>query len=96
MQLNVNMIWLAVGLLGQALFSARFLVQWLASERKRQSIIPVAFWWLSLCGGATLLAYAVWRRDPVFILGQGMGLFVYTRNLILIRRHVRSLAEAGA
>ncbi|MGR3386494.1 MAG: lipid-A-disaccharide synthase N-terminal domain-containing protein [Paracoccus sp. (in: a-proteobacteria)] len=96
MQLNVNMIWLAVGLLGQALFSARFLVQWLASERKRQSIIPVAFWWLSLCGGATLLAYALWRRDPVFILGQGMGLFVYTRNLILIRRHVRSLAEAGA
>ncbi|HIC67407.1 MAG: hypothetical protein CMI50_11385 [Paracoccus sp.] len=90
------MIWLAVGLLGQALFSARFLVQWLASERKRQSIIPVAFWWLSLCGGATLLAYALWRRDPVFILGQGMGLFVYTRNLILIRRHVRSLAEAGA
>ena len=96
MQLNVNMIWLAVGLLGQALFSARFLVQWLASERKRQSIIPVAFWWLSLCGGATLLAYALWRRDPVFILGQGMGLSVYTRNLILIRRHVRSLAEAGA
>ncbi len=96
MQLNVNMIWLAVGLLGQALFSARFLVQWLASEHKRQSIIPVAFWWLSLCGGATLLAYALWRRDPVFILGQGMGLFVYTRNLILIRRHVRSLAEAGA
>lgn len=96
MQLNVNMIWLAVGLLGQALFSARFLVQWLASERKRQSIIPVAFWWLSLCGGATLLAYALWRRDPVFILGQGLGLFVYTRNLILIRRHVRSLAEAGA
>ena len=96
MQLNVNMIWLAVGLLGQALFSARFLVQWLASERKRQSIIPVAFWWLSLCGGATLLAYALWRRDPVFILGQGMGLFVYTRNLILIRRHVRRLAEAGA
>jgi|TARA_B100001146_G_scaffold224849_1_gene244515 lipid-A-disaccharide synthase-like uncharacterized protein len=96
LQLNVNMIWLAVGLLGQALFSARFLVQWLASERKRQSIIPVAFWWLSLCGGATLLAYALWRRDPVFILGQGMGLFVYTRNLILIRRHVRSLAEAGA
>ena len=96
MQLNVNMIWLAVGLLGQALFSARFLVQWLASGRKRQSIIPVAFWWLSLCGGATLLAYALWRRDPVFILGQGMGLFVYTRNLILIRRHVRSLAEAGA
>jgi len=96
LQLNVNMIWLVVGLLGQALFSARFLVQWLASERKRQSIIPVAFWWLSLCGGATLLAYALWRRDPVFILGQGMGLFVYTRNLILIRRHVRSLAEAGA
>ena len=91
-----DQIWLAVGLMGQTLFSARFLVQWLASERKRQSIIPTAFWWLSLAGGTTLLAYALWRQDPVFIIGQGMGLVVYLRNLMLIRRHVRSLTEAPA
>lgn len=87
--MNDSTIWLAVGLLGQAMFSARFLVQWLASERKRQSIIPTVFWWLSLAGGSTLLTYALWRRDPVFILGQGMGLVVYLRNLVLIRRHGR-------
>lgn len=81
-----QIFWIALGLLGQTLFSARFLIQWLASERVRQSIIPTAFWWLSLAGGATLLTYAIWRRDPVFILGQGAGLFVYIRNLMLIRQ----------
>ena len=85
-------IWLGIGLLGQALFSARFLVQWLASERMRRSVVPNAFWWFSLAGGATLLAYALWRGDPVFVLGQGLGLFVYLRNLMLIRRHRRSVA----
>ena len=88
-------IWLGVGLMGQALFSARFLVQWLASERRRQSIIPTAFWWLSIAGGATLLAYALWRRDPVFILGQSLGLLVYMRNLVLIRSHGRQPVGAG-
>lgn len=78
--------WIVVGLLGQALFTARFLVQWIASERKGRSTVPDSFWWLSLLGGATLLAYALWRRDPVFILGQGLGLVVYLRNLVLIRR----------
>lgn len=78
--------WLALGFLGQALFSARFLVQWLASEARRESVIPVAFWYLSLAGGATLLAYALWRRDPVFAVGQGFGLVVYARNLALVRR----------
>ena len=78
--------WLLFGLLGQALFSARFLVQWLASERKRQSVIPLSFWWLSLGGGFALLAYAVHRRDPVFILGQLPGIVIYSRNLMLIRR----------
>ena len=68
--------WLLFGLLGQALFSARFLVQWLASERKRQSVIPLSFWWLSLGGGFALLAYAVHRRDPVFILGQLPGIVI--------------------
>lgn len=89
-------IWIALGLAGQALFSARFLVQWLASERVRRSIIPTAFWWLSLAGGATLLTYAVWRRDPVFILGQGAGLLVYARNLMLIRQNGACPADGGA
>ncbi len=78
--------WLIVGFLGQALFSARFIIQWIASERAKRSIVPPAFWLLSLGGGATLLAYAIYRQDPVFILGQGAGLFIYLRNLVLIRR----------
>ncbi|SHF68503.1 Uncharacterized N-terminal domain of lipid-A-disaccharide synthase [Modicisalibacter ilicicola DSM 19980] len=86
-------LWLAIGFLGQALFSARFLVQWLASERAKRSIVPTAFWFLSLGGGATLLAYALYRRDPVFIAGQGAGLFIYARNLMLIRRETRQRAE---
>jgi lipid-A-disaccharide synthase-like uncharacterized protein len=76
--------WLLVGFAGQALFTARFLVQWCVSEKKRASVVPNAFWWLSLLGGAALLAYAISRRDPVIISGQTMGLFVYTRNLMLI------------
>jgi lipid-A-disaccharide synthase-like uncharacterized protein len=78
--------WLLLGFLGQAAFSARFLIQWLASERRRESVVPVTFWWLSLAGGALLLAYALHRRDPVFVLGQSAGLVVYLRNLALIRR----------
>jgi lipid-A-disaccharide synthase-like uncharacterized protein len=86
--------WLAVGFLGQALFTARFLVQWLASEKKRDSVVPVAFWWLSLLGGTAILSYAVFRRDPVIITGQGMGLFVYVRNLMLVRKaRRRTVAE---
>ena len=88
--------WLSVGFLGQASFPSRFLVQWIASERKGESVMPVAFWFFSIGGGATLLAYAIYRQDPVFILGQGAGLFVYLRNLYLIRRKRRQLAQAGA
>jgi lipid-A-disaccharide synthase-like uncharacterized protein len=77
-------VWLTVGFLGQLIFTARFLVQWIASERKRDSIVPVAFWWLSLAGGTALLSYAVSRRDPVIIAGQAIGLFVYLRNLVLL------------
>lgn len=87
--MTVEWLWLGIGFLGQALFSARFLVQWLASERARRSIVPRAFWFFSLAGGATLLAYAIYRRDPVFIAGQGAGLFIYVRNLMLIRREIR-------
>lgn len=79
-------LWLLIGFLGQALFSARFIVQWIASEKARRSVMPVAFWFLSLGGGATLLAYAIHRRDPVFIMGQGAGLFIYLRNLMLMRK----------
>lgn len=77
--------WLAVGFLGQAMFSARFVVQWLASERRKTSVIPVAFWWLSIAGGVGLLSYALHRGDPVFIVGQAAGLVVYGRNLVLLR-----------
>src|SRR4051795_4793538 len=93
-------LWLAIGFLGQAVFTARFLVQWVASERRRDSVVPVAFWWLSLLGGFTLLAYATYRRDPVIILGQSMGVFVYVRNLMLVakakRRDARHQNRAAA
>ncbi len=72
--------------MGQFLFGLRFLVQWVASERKGESVIPVYFWYLSLIGSLILLAYAIVRRDPVFILGQSTGFFVYLRNLMLIYR----------
>ncbi len=92
--------WLAVGFLGQAIFTARFVVQWLVSERKRDSVVPVAFWWLSLMGGTALLSYATWRRDPVIIIGQTMGLLVYVRNLMLVgkarRRSVRQSTSLSA
>jgi lipid-A-disaccharide synthase-like uncharacterized protein len=77
--------WMLVGFAGQALFSMRFLVQWLASERVKRSIIPTAFWYFSLAGGATLLAYAIHKQDPVFIAGQGLGLVIYLRNVYLLR-----------
>ena len=76
--------WIAVGLCGQLAFSARFLVQWITSERAGRSVIPIAFWWLSITGGVILLSYAIYRLDPVFILGQSMGVFIYVRNLWLI------------
>ena len=85
MQASDTTLWIVIGFLGQALFSARFFVQWLASERVKRSVIPTAFWYFSLAGGVTLLAYALHRQDPVFIAGQGLGLVVYLRNLYLIR-----------
>jgi len=80
-----TLIWIIVGFVGQALFSMRFVVQWIASERLRRIIIPQEFWYFSLGGEATLLAYAIHKHDPVFIAGQGLGLAVYLRNLYLIR-----------
>lgn len=90
--MTAQTVWICIGFLGQALFSARFIIQWLASEQLGRSVVPLAFWWFSLAGGATLLSYALWRDDPVFVLGQGLGLVVYLRNLILIRRHGRAAA----
>jgi lipid-A-disaccharide synthase-like uncharacterized protein len=90
--METEMTWLAVGFLGQALFSARFLVQWMSSERHKRSVVPLAFWYFSIGGGATLLAYAVHRLDPVFIVGQAAGLLIYLRNLQLIYRERRALA----
>jgi lipid-A-disaccharide synthase-like uncharacterized protein len=81
---------LAFGFGGQALFSARFLIQWIASERSRKSVVPVLFWYFSLGGGVTLFLYSLYRQDPVFMLGQGFGLVVYVRNLWLI--HEEKLA----
>lgn len=82
----MNTFWLGLGFFAQTLFSARFLVQWIASEREGRSIVPVLFWYLSIGGALMLLAYAIYRRDPVFILGQSAGVFIYSRNLLLIRR----------
>jgi lipid-A-disaccharide synthase-like uncharacterized protein len=79
-----ELIWLFVGFAGQILFSARFLIQWIASERVRKSIVPEAFWYFSLGGGALLLAYAIYRGDPVFIAGQAFGLIVYLRNIYFL------------
>lgn len=83
-------VWVAIGLCGQLMFTARFLVQWIASERVRKSVVPVMFWYFSLAGGTILLTYAIYRRDPVFMLGQSMGLVIYARNLWLIRAEHRA------
>jgi len=79
-------VYLGIGFLGQASFFSRFLVQWLASERAGRSVFPMAFWYLSLSGGMLLLVYALYRRDPVFIVGQTTGAFIYLRNIYLRRR----------
>ncbi|MDR2219037.1 MAG: lipid-A-disaccharide synthase N-terminal domain-containing protein [Methylobacillus sp.] len=88
-----DIIWLAIGLLGQTMFMMRFIVQWIYSERHKKSIIPVSFWYLSLAGGLIVLAYGVHRAEPVIILGQLPGALVYTRNLMLIHRGNRLDAE---
>lgn len=83
---SIEYCWLAFGLIGQGLFSARFLLQWLASEKEKRSVIPLGFWYLSTIGGITLLFYAIHKQDPVFILGQSTGVIIYLRNLYLIHR----------
>lgn len=91
--MSTETIWLIIGLGGQALFSMRFLVQWYQSERQKKSIIPVEFWYFSIFGGITLFSYAVYKQDPVFIIGQSTGLIIYSRNLYFITRERKALAE---
>ncbi len=83
---TTEMIWLGIGFLGQGLFFGRWLIQWVASERGAEGRVPVIFWYMSLIGGLITLAYAIYRRDPVFIAGQSIGALVYSRNLVLIYR----------
>lgn len=85
-----ELAWIFVGLAGQALFFVRFLIQWIASEKARRSVVPHAFWWFSIFGAMVLLSYALYRADPVFILGQALGVGIYARNLFLIRNEKRA------
>jgi lipid-A-disaccharide synthase-like uncharacterized protein len=93
--MTTEAIWIAIGFLGQGLFFGRWVIQWIASERKAESQVPIAFWYMSLIGGLITLAYAIYRKDPVFISGQGIGTFVYLRNLALIARANRTKHLAG-
>ncbi|WP_338474721.1 lipid-A-disaccharide synthase N-terminal domain-containing protein [Pseudomonas sp. WP18] len=86
-------IWLAVGFGGQLAFTGRFVLQWLYSEYKKRSLIPVGFWYLSIVGSALLLAYAIYRQDPVFIVGQSFGFVVYLRNLQLIAKQAEQASH---
>lgn len=91
---TAEIVWNSLGYGGQAVFSARFLLQWIASERKKASVVPPAFWYLSILGSAMVLAYGVWKREGVIILGQSTGSIIYIRNLILLsRRRSEALPE---
>lgn len=92
----VSVVWVGIGLLGQLAFSGRMVLQWIVSERKRQSVITESFWWFSLFGAVTLFSYFVWRQDPVGILGQASGIVIYIRNLRLIHKQKRRTARAAA
>ena len=88
--------WMMLGWIAQLLFTARFVVQWIASERVGRSVVPAAFWFFSVAGGSLLLIYALSRKDPVFIVGQAAGLFIYLRNIWFIYRAKRPAGESGA
>ncbi|WP_426142820.1 lipid-A-disaccharide synthase N-terminal domain-containing protein [Pseudomonas sp. DWP3-1-2] len=94
MKLASETLWLILGFTGQAVFTGRFVLQWLYSEFQKRSVIPVAFWYLSMLGSAILLVYAIYREDPVFIAGQSFGMVVYLRNLQLIRQQAKSVKES--
>ena len=88
--MSMSTFWLCLGFTGQGLFASRFLVQWVASERRRRSHIPIYFWYLSIAGGLLSLIYAIYLQDPPFIFGQSAGIVVYSRNLILLKRDPRA------
>ncbi len=87
---TTEMVWLTIGFTAQLMFSMRFILQWIASERAKQSIVPEVFWYFSFAGGAMLFAYAIYRVDPVFIMGQGTGLLIYARNIHFIWQDKRA------
>ena len=89
--MSTEQIWIGVGLVGQILFGSRMLIQWIASEREGRSIVPTIFWYISIAGGAVLLSYAIYREDPVFIIGQAAGSMVYLRNLYFIHREKKTV-----
>jgi len=91
----MSKFWLIFGLLGQAMFFMRFLIQWIASEKQKKSVIPVVFWYFSISGAVVLLIYSIYRRDPVFIIGQSVGFLIYTRNLYFIYRRRVKCSEIG-
>ena len=87
--------WLVIGFVGQALFGMRFLIQWIISEKRRESVIPLPFWYFSIAGSIILLSYAIHKQDPVFILGQSLGSIIYIRNLMLISRKKKANGTLG-
>ena len=87
--------WVIIGFIGQALFGARFIIQWIVSEKRGESTIPLAFWYCSIGGSIVLLTYSIHREDPVFIVGQSLGSIIYIRNLILIDKKKKTLAGGG-
>ena len=84
---TIEIVFLCIGFFAQALFASRFIFQWIHSEKKGESSIPVVFWYLSIFGGIGLLIYAIFRKDPVIMIGQAFGIFIYLRNLILIYKN---------
>ncbi|MFA5148311.1 MAG: lipid-A-disaccharide synthase N-terminal domain-containing protein [Candidatus Omnitrophota bacterium] len=93
MKLDVLNFWVIFGLVGQVCFSLRFILQWIASEKKGESVVPNAFWYFSIMGSLILLSYAIYRKDPVFILGQSFGSIVYLRNIMLIHKKKQDAAQ---
>lgn len=93
---RLELIWVIIGFGGQAMFSARFIIQWLLSEKLKKSVIPIQFWYFSLAGGVILLTYAIHKQDIVFIAGQFFGLFIYSRNLILIYKYKQNLESMSS
>ena len=94
--MEISLSWLIIGFLGQLFFSARFILQWIYSEINKKSIIPLGFWFFSILGGVTLLIYAIHRKDPVFIMGQATGLFIYARNLYFINKQHKINLDFGS